>query len=141
MPNHTNVLGPSQRLAVIFSIVALVAAIHILRLGSYFQGELYNFYYSYFSDFILPFAFYFLFCLYELHAPILRHWQAKLAIVFLLPSIAETCQYFGIPILGSTFDPLDYFAYGLGAASAALVDVHVFARVFRFWTEGMAERY
>ena len=31
-------------------------------------------------------------------------WEAKSAIVFLLPSIAETCRYFGMPFLGSTFD-------------------------------------
>ena len=134
------VFGSSKRLAVIFGIVALVAAAHIFRLGSYLEGESYNFYYSYFSDFIIPFAFYFLLCLYELHLPILRHWEVKLAIAFLAPAIAETCQYFGVPVLGSTFDPLDYFAYGLGALSAAVVDVVVFSRVFDFWGVWKADR-
>jgi hypothetical protein len=32
----SNVLGSLRRLAVVFSIVALIAAAHILRIGSYF---------------------------------------------------------------------------------------------------------
>ena len=134
------VFGPSKRLAVIFGIVALVAAVHIFRLGSYLEGESYNFYYSYFSDFIIPFGFYFLLCLYELHVPLLRRWETKFAIAFLLPFIAETCQYFGAPVLGSTFDPLDYLMYAIGALSAAVVDVQVFSRVFDFWAKWKAER-
>ena len=123
-----------RRLVVIYSIVALVATAHILRLGSYLQGALYNFYYSYFSDFILPFTFYFLLCGLE-QIPLLRRWEAKFAIAFLIPSIAETCQYFGVPVLGSTFDPLDYLMYGLGALSAAIVDTQVFSRIFGFWSK------
>lgn len=128
-----------RRLVVIYSIVALVAAAHILRLGSYLQGELYNFYYSYFSDFILPFACYFLLCGLE-QIPVLRRWEVKFAIAFLIPSVAETCQYFGVPVLGSTFDPLDYFMYGIGALSAVVVDTQVFSRVFDFWTRRKAEK-
>jgi len=118
----------------------LIAAVHILRVGSYLQGELYNFYYSYFSDVVLPFGGYFLLCATELQMPILRHWEAKLAIAFLMPSIAETCQYFGIPVLGSTFDLLDYFMFGIGAISAVIVDTQVFPRIFNFWTIEKAER-
>lgn len=134
----SNVLGSLRRLAVIFSIVVLIAAVHILRIGSYLQGELYNFYYSYFSDFIIPFGYYFLLCANEPHMPFLRRWKVKLAIAFLTPSIAETCQYFGIPVLGSTFDPLDYVMYGIGAISAVAVDTQVFSRTFGFWTVGKA---
>ena len=86
------------------------------------------------------FGCYFLLCASELQLPILRRWEAKFAIAFLIPSIAETCQYFGIPVLGSTSDPLDYFMYGIGALSAAVVDVQVFPQVFDFWTMEKAER-
>jgi hypothetical protein len=161
----SNISDFLRRLAVILSIQLLIAAIHIFRLGSHLQGGLYNFYYSYFSDFILPFGFYFLLCASELQMPILRgwepllplpeflsknksrlqmpilrRWEAKLAIAFLIPSIAETCQYFGIPVLGATFDLLDYFMYGIGALSAVVVDTQVFSRVFDFWTREKAER-
>jgi len=135
-----NVLDSSRRRAVIFSIVILIAVVHIFRIGSHLQGESYNFYYSYFSDFILPFGCYFLLCAAELQMPILRRWEAKLAIAFLIPSIAETCQYFGIPVLGSTFDLLDYFMYGIGAMLAVVVDTQVFSRIFDFWAIEKAER-
>ena len=112
----------------------LIAVIHIFRIGSYLEGELHDLYYSYFSDSVLPFGCYFLLCATEEQVPVLRRWEVKSAIAFLLPSIAETCQYFGISVLGSTFDLLDYLMYGIGALSAAVVDTQVFSRVFGFWT-------
>ncbi|NUO78726.1 hypothetical protein HUU05_01515 [candidate division KSB1 bacterium] len=130
----------SKRRAVIICIMALIAAIHIFRAGSYLHGELFNFYYGYFSDFILPFGGYFLICAAEQQSPFLRPWEMKLAIAFLVPSIAETCQYFGIPVLGSTFDLLDYFMYALGATLAAIFDMHVFSRLFNFWRIEKAAR-
>ena len=136
----SNVFGSLRRLAVISSIVALIAVIHIFRIGSYLQGELYNFYYSYFSDLVLPFGYYFLLCANESHIPILRRWKVKLALAFLVPSMAETCQYFGMPVLGSTFDLLDYVMYGIGAILAVVVDTQVFSRIFDFWTIEKAKR-
>ena len=130
----SNTVGFSRRHAVIFGIAILIAVVHILRIGSYLEGELHDLYYSYFSDIVLPFTCYFLLCATEEQVPLLRHWQVKSAIAFLMPSIAETCQYFGISVLGSTFDPLDYLMYGIGALSAAAVDMQVFSRVFDFWT-------
>jgi hypothetical protein len=122
-----------KRQAVVIGIMLLIAAAHIFRLGSYLPGELYNLYYSYFSDFIIPFGFYFLFCMSEQGLPWLRRWQVKLGVTFLLPAIAETLQFFGIDALGSTFDPLDYGMYAAGAACAAIVDTQVFPRLFDFW--------
>lgn len=135
-----NVLNLPKRRAVIICIIMLIAAAHILRLGTYLPGEFHHFYSSYFSDFVIPFGCYFLLCATELQMPFFRHWEAKLAISFLMPSIAETCQYFGIPILGSTFDLLDYFMYGIGAMSAVIVDTQVFSRLFVFWTMKKGER-
>lgn len=129
----SNGIDFSGRRAVIFGIMILIAAAHILRIGSYLEGTLYNFYYGYFSDFVLPFGCYFLLCAAEQQTPFLKRWEVKSAIMFLAPSTAETCQYFGIPILGSTFDPLDYFMYGVGALSAALLDTQVFTWTFSFW--------
>ena len=131
----SNLIGFSRRRAIVFGIMILIALLHILGPGRYTQGALYNFYYSYFSDLTLPFGGYFLLCMAERDMPILRRWETKLASVFLMASIAETCQYFGIPVLGETFDLLDYFMYGTGAISAAIVDTQVFSRMFVFWTD------
>jgi len=130
----SNVVGLAKRLAVTFGIVILVALAHIFRVGSYLEGGWYDLYYSFFSDLILPFACYFMLSADEIWIPILRRWEVKAAIAFLIPSVAETCQYFGIPVLGSTFDVLDYLMYGIGVLFAVVVDTQVFSRVFGFWS-------
>lgn len=117
----------------VVSIMILIALLHVMGPGRYTQGGFYNFYYSYFSDLVLPFGGYFLMCMAEGDLPILRRWETKSAIVFLMASTAETCQYFGIPVLGETFDRLDYLMYGIGTISAVLVETQVFSRVFDFW--------
>jgi hypothetical protein len=137
--NVSSMFGSPRRLAVISSIVALIAVVHIFRIGSYLQGEWYNLYYSYFSDLVLPFGFYFLPCANEPHIPILRRWQVKWALAFLAPSVAETCQGLGMPVLGSTFDMLDFVMYVIGALSAVVVDTQVFSRLFGFWPTNKAE--
>ncbi len=129
-----------KRRVVIICIMGLIAAIHIFPVGSYLHGKWFNFYYGYFSDFIIPFGGYFLICAAEQQWPLLRHWKVKLAIAFLIPAIAEICQYFGIPVLGSTFDILDYFMYALGVTLAAVVDVLIFPRLFHFWRIEKAEK-
>ncbi len=88
----------------------------------------------------MPFGFYFLLSMDEQWIPVLKRWNVKWVIMFLLPSIAETCQYFGIPVLGSTFDPLDYLMYAIGVTFAAIVDTQVFPRIFGFWMWEKAER-
>jgi len=54
---------------VAITIEILIALIHILRLGHLFSGELYNIYYSYFSDLILPFGTYLLLTMNESQCP------------------------------------------------------------------------
>ncbi len=135
----SNSIGFSGRPVIVLSIMMMIALLHILGPGCYTEGAIYNFYYSFLSDLTLPFGIYFLMCMAERDLPILRRWETKSAVVFLIASIAETCQYFGIPVLGETFDPLDYFMYGIGAISAVAVDKQVFARVFDFWAAESAE--
>jgi hypothetical protein len=90
---------------------------------------------GYFSDLVVPFGFYFLLCAAELQMPRLRGWRTKAAVTFAVPAVAETCQFFGIPVLGSTFDPVDYLMYGAGALLAALVDVRVLPKHLPRWND------
>ena len=136
----SNIHKHPRRIAVIISMMLLIALAHIVGVGRHFQGVLFNVLQSYFSDIVMPFGFYFLLCADEQWIPALRRWEVKWATMILLPSIAETCQYFGIPVLGSTFDPLDYLMYATGATLAAIVDTQVFPRIFGFWTLERAER-
>ncbi len=118
---------------VVVSMMLLIAAAHIIGIGNYLPGELYKLYYSYFSDFIMPFGFYFLFCMAEQNIAVLRRWQVRLGLAFVLPAAAETLQFFGVYALGITFDPLDYVMYAAGAACAAIIDTQLFPRIFNFW--------
>jgi len=123
----------AYKIVIIISIQLVIAAIHIFRLGQIFEGNLYNLYYSYFSDLILPFGIYFLLSANEYSIPFLRHWRVKALAVFSLATLAEILQYFGVYALGVTFDPIDILMYGCGVILAAIVDTQVFSRLFKFW--------
>lgn len=125
-------------LTVIF-IQVIIALIHVFRLGQIFNGQLYILYYSYFSDILLPFGGYFLLAINDERIPVLRPWYIKAAIVFLLPTASEICQFFGFEVLGVTFDPTDILMYGAGALFAALIEVKVFIPNFGFWSAGKSE--
>ena len=122
-----------KRRAVILSAMVLIAAVHLLRIGSHLQGKLYALYYGYASDILLPFGFYLLLCAAEEQIHFLKDWRIKLAMAFLLPAGAETLQAMRIPALGSTFDPFDYAMYACGVAVGAVADRFIFPRIFKFW--------
>ena len=79
-------------------------------------------------DILLPFAFYFLLTLVDF-AP-LKNWIIRFALIFGLASAVEIAQALGIPIFGSTYDPLDFLMYALGALSAALLDEVLTTKIF-----------
>lgn len=121
---------------VIITIMGLIAALHLLDVEQFLSRELFSLYAGYFSDIVLPFGCYFLLCMTEKDLAILKHWWVKSCAVFLLPAAAEICQYFGIPVLGATYDPRDFIMYAAGAITAALIEKLIFPRVFRFWNDG-----
>jgi len=121
------------KILVIILIQIAIALIHVFRLGQVFRGQAYNFYYSYFSDFLLPFGMYFLLSLNDVAIPVLRKWYVKAGLIFALTTFAEICQFFGIEVLGATFDPFDILMYGMGVSAAALIDVKVFTKYLGFW--------
>ena len=127
MPNST------RNLLIIILIQVVIAMIHIFRLGQLFNGHLYNLYYGYFSDLILPFGWYFLLCISDGKLPYLRKWYVKSGIIFSIAAFSEICQFFGIELFGVTFDLIDICMYGAGVLIAALVDVKLFANIFGFW--------
>jgi hypothetical protein len=122
-----------KRVTVII-IMLIIAMIHIFRIGTYLDGLLYTYYYSYFSDIIIPFGMYYLLCLNDFHIPFLRSWIVKAVLVFGIASFTEIMQAFGIPLLGGTFDPIDIVMFGVGVLAAAIVEKQFFERVFSFWS-------
>ena len=126
-------LSLRNRIITGFGILTVIALIHIFRIGSYLDGDLYLLYYSYASDLMLPFGAYFLLCINEVHIRILRKWYVKAAIIIGFTTLAEILQLMGIYALGITFDPFDILAYMAGAGIAVLFDRFFFKRFVPFW--------
>ena len=125
----------SKRMAVAIMVILPIAAIHIFRVGSHLSGRLFIFYYSSFSDIVIPIAIYFLLCINDITLPFLKGWMTKAILVFLIAAATEIAQGFGIPLLGNTFDILDFAMFGVGTLTAVGLD-KLFSKVFSFWSFG-----
>jgi len=120
-----------RKKAFIVLLVIPISLIHFFT-GSNYRGPFPGFVNGYLLDILVPLAFYFLLCLNEF--PLLRSWIVKSVLVFGGASSVEIAQFFGAPIFGRTFDPVDFFMYGIGVISAAILDTTVIPRIFGFWT-------
>jgi hypothetical protein len=50
-------------------------------------------------------------------------------LVFSVGAVTETMQFFGVPIFGQTFDPLDYLMFAIGVGAAVLFECKVISRL------------
>ena len=117
---------------VITLIALIVGALHFV-IGENYQGLFPVFMNSYLIDILLPMALYLLLSLFEIkliHLPLFRACA-----VFGFGCAVEASQYFGYPIFGSTFDPLDIVAYASGVLLGVLLDLFVFSRFIPHWSE------
>jgi hypothetical protein len=55
-------------------------------------------------------------------------------LVFAVASSTELMQALDVPLLGQTFDPLDFVMFGAGVLLAAFVDKSLFARLLARWS-------
>ena len=117
------------RTAVAVTIMLLIVLVHGLRVGARLQDPLFTYYYSYFSDLVVPFGAYFLLWMQDARVPLLRDWRSKALLVFAAASATEILQAFGVHLLGTTFDPLDFVMFGVGVLLAVLVDKLLFDRL------------
>ncbi len=125
--------GFTIRMIICISIELIIAAIHMLRIGSYLKGDIYTYYYSYASDIMVPFGVYFLISTNEIYIRFLRKWYVKALIVFGIATLAEIMQAFGVYLLGETFDVFDILMYAVGVMLAAFVDKIIFKRIIPNW--------
>lgn len=119
-----------HRKVVVVGVNVAVAATHLFT-GPRYRGPGRAFVTGYLIDLLLPFAAYFLLVEAESTVPWLRPGAVKVAVVAGVMSSAEAAQYFGFPIFGRTFDPLDLAAYACGAVAAAVADRWLIWRVPR----------
>ena len=116
----------------IVGIEIILGLMQLIGIGRHSGERIFTLSASYFSDLALPFGFYFLLTISEEKAGFLKKWWVKAGIVFLMATLAEVGQYFGLYILGRTFDPIDIAMYAVGVLLAAFLD-WLFSKVFKFW--------
>lgn len=117
----------------IITIIALiVGALHFVT-GEQYQGPIPVFVNGYLIDVLLPMTLYLLLGLIE--NKLIRSILFRACAVFGFGCFVEATQYFGRPIFGSTFDPLDILAYAGGALLGILLDSVLFPRVIPHWSE------
>lgn len=104
------------------AVVLGVAAVHVFRVGGHLKGVQHRLYYRYASDLLLPLGMYFVLCLGERSLRFLADWRVKAAGVLAAAFAAEVLQGLGVPMLGRTFDPLDFGMYATGVLAAVLLD-------------------
>ena len=79
----------------ILFIMFSIAMLHVVGPAREAGGVWHDLYYSYFSDLVLPFGFYFLLCQAETKLPALRRWWVKAGLIFGAAFTAEVLQFFG----------------------------------------------
>ena len=113
-------------------IALVVAALHFLT-GAKYQGPFPIFVNGYLIDILLPMTLFLLLGLFPnkfFRSPFFR----SLA-VFGFGCFVEMSQYFGYPVFGSTFDPLDILAYAGGVLLGVFLDLVLFPRWIPRWSQ------
>jgi hypothetical protein len=117
---------------VITGIALMVGALHFIN-GENYQGPFPSFVNGYLIDILLPMALYLLISLFQ--NKLIRSAPFRACAVFGFGCLVEASQYFGHPIFGTTFDPLDILAYTGGVSLGVLLDLILFPRLISNWIE------
>lgn len=112
----------SRRRQVAALVVAAVAVVHVWRPLTRADGPAFRLWASYASDVLVPVGAWFVLVLARRLPPALRSRRARAAVVFGAAAFAETAQGLGVPLLGRTFDPVDYACYAAGTALAVALE-------------------
>ena len=115
-----------NRKLLVVGIALGVGALHFVT-GPGYRGPWPVFVNGYMIDVLLPFAM--VLILGVADQPIPRSGVARGALVFGIGAITETLQYFGVPIFGQTFDPLDYLMFGIGIGLGVAFERLVLSRL------------
>jgi len=117
---------------IVVATMLCIAALFII--GADWADERIRFiFHSYFADIAIPFGYYMLLFLVEDKFKVFQKWSIKALAIFLLCSLSESLQCFGIYALARVFDPLDFIMYAIGVLLAAFFDRIIFKRLFSFW--------
>lgn len=111
---------------IVVAICLGVGALHFVT-GPSYHGRFPGFVNGYLIDLVLPFAMCLLLGIQEFE--IFRRRATRFILVFGVGVVTETLQYFGVPLFGRTFDPLDYLMFAAGTGGAFLFESLVLSRL------------
>ena len=117
---------------IISGLALTVGALHFVT-GENYQGPFPIFVNGYLIDVLLPMTLFLLMGLFQ--NKIIRSLLFRACAIFGFGCFVEASQYFGCPIFGSTFDPLDILAYAVGVLFGMFLDLFMFPRVISGWSE------
>jgi hypothetical protein len=117
----------------IITIIALiVGALHLIT-GERYQGPFPVFVNGYLIDVLLPMTLFLLMGLFK--NKIIRSPLFRACAVFGFGCFVEASQYYGRPIFGNSFDPLDILAHAVGVLLGVLLDLVIFPCLIPHWSE------
>ena len=118
--------SPVSRKTIVVIIALIVGLLHFVT-GPGYRGPFPTFVNGYLIDILLPCAMYLVLGLVQ--GSISRSRIGRAFFVFTVGAVAETLQFFNIPIFGKTFDPLDYLMYGIGVLLGMAFEGIVLSRI------------
>ncbi len=111
----------------LITLMALtVGALHFVT-GEQYQGPVPVFVNGYLIDILLPMVLFLLMSLFQ--NKVIRSKVFRACAVFGFGCFVETSQYFGRPLFGSTFDPLDIASYAGGVLLGIFFELFVISRL------------
>ena len=111
---------------IVVVICLAVGGLHLVT-GRVYEGPFPAFVNGYLIDLLLPFAMCLLLGVQRFS--VLRGRTVRFVLVFGVGFLTESLQYFGVPIFGRTFDPLDYLMFAVGVAGAFVFEWAVLSRI------------
>lgn len=114
-----------QRVVVVVICLG-VGGLHFVT-GASYDGPFPVFVNGYLIDISLPFAMCLLLGIQEYE--LFRGRIFRIILVFGVGFVTETLQYFGVPLFGRTFDPLDYLMFAAGIGGAFVFEWLVLSRI------------
>ena len=120
------VVGKPTRKQVIVVLALLVGALHFVA-GPGYRGPLKSFVSGYLINLLLPLVLYLLLSLVD--RPVVLTRVVRSVMVLAIGVTVEVLQSLGVPLFGSTFDPLDLVMYVLGIAGGIILERAVLSRL------------